>query len=520
MSKRAAIYIRVSTERQGEKVSPEAQEADGKAYCESKGYAIIALYRDAEKYRAGKRLIEPSGTRADRPAFKQMIADARAGKFDVIIAWREDRLYRSSRPMLDVCDMLDETKVDVELVKETFDKRIAPVKAWAAKMELDARKDRTAMGMQARFAKGKVWTQGVPYGYRKGEDGLGEVNPDEAQWVKAIWEWRAESKPLSEIRALLIEGGALQRRRELCKHPWEITKIQRLLRNPVYYTGVQAVSWDGNSFEIQYPILVDAEIAQQVIDMRERENAHPARHLKHDYLGMGLVYCAACDRKMASLTSRAFRRAGQPRNSMVRVYRCRNYVNGNRDDGCVRSISVKKLDAELWRKVSMILNNDADFEDRVQSRVEELRRDEGDAEEVIERLRRELMRVVDERQWVITQARKKSITDVDMERQLAVLVGQEKELKRELADKSLLIGNRAERLLEFANQYRASLRAKLNWLDREPRTPEEEEKQYSARRKIVEAIVTRVNVSADKTVRVIFEFDFAWASKTNDRQDS
>jgi len=80
--------------------------------------------------------VEPSGLRHDRPQLKRMIADAYAGRFDVIIAWREDRLYRSYRPMADVLDMLDKSKVDLELVKENFDKAIAPVKAWAAKMEL------------------------------------------------------------------------------------------------------------------------------------------------------------------------------------------------------------------------------------------------------------------------------------------------------------------------------------------------------------------------------------------------
>jgi len=63
--KRAAIYIRVSSERQAEKASPQEQEKDCKAYCESHRYQIVAIYRDIERYRVGKRLVEPSGERAD-----------------------------------------------------------------------------------------------------------------------------------------------------------------------------------------------------------------------------------------------------------------------------------------------------------------------------------------------------------------------------------------------------------------------------------------------------------------------
>ena len=60
--KRAGIYIRVSSERQGNKVSPQAQENDCREYCESRGYQVFDVYRDIEKYRAGTRMVEPSGT--------------------------------------------------------------------------------------------------------------------------------------------------------------------------------------------------------------------------------------------------------------------------------------------------------------------------------------------------------------------------------------------------------------------------------------------------------------------------
>jgi site-specific DNA recombinase len=204
MSKRAAIYIRTSSERQAEKVSPEAQESDCRALCVARGYDVVEVYSDTERYRVGKRMVEPSGTRADRPQLKRMLADARAGKFDVIIGWREDRLYRGMRPMLDVLDCIEQTKIDIELVKETFDKRIAPVKAWAAKMELDAKNDRMSMGIAGRFASGKIWTGSIPYGYCKGNDGTGQINPEEAKWVKLIWQWRSERLNLGEIRRRLI----------------------------------------------------------------------------------------------------------------------------------------------------------------------------------------------------------------------------------------------------------------------------------------------------------------------------
>jgi site-specific DNA recombinase len=87
MIKRAAIYVRVSSERQAiDKISPDAQESDCRLYCQHQDYQIVEIYRDIEKYRVNGKLIEPSGTRADRPQLRRMLADARAGKFEVIVA--------------------------------------------------------------------------------------------------------------------------------------------------------------------------------------------------------------------------------------------------------------------------------------------------------------------------------------------------------------------------------------------------------------------------------------------------
>jgi len=209
MSKKAGIYIRVSSERQAEKVSPEAQENDCIERCENLGYQVEDIYRDIEKYRIGNKLVEPSGTRADRPGFKRMLADAYSGRIDLIVAWREDRLYRAFRPMLDFLDCLEETDIDVELAKETFDKRITPVKAWAAKMELDAKHDRFIMGVAGRLRKGGVWLSNPPYGYDYTEGEL-LVNDEEAEWVRLIWRWFGDGDTIPEIRQRLITGGAKQ----------------------------------------------------------------------------------------------------------------------------------------------------------------------------------------------------------------------------------------------------------------------------------------------------------------------
>jgi len=111
------------------------------------------------------------------------------------------------------------------------------------------------------------------------------------------------------------------------------------------------------------------------------------------------------------------------------------------------------LDAQLWEKVLELLSDRKNLEEAVDSKLEELRCQEVGAQSEIDRLNNELDKVMDERQWVITKARKGTLNESDMEYQLGVLMGQEKLLKMELADLNLLIGDRSKKLLEFIEQY-------------------------------------------------------------------
>ncbi len=502
-TKRAAIYVRTSSEQQGQKASPQEQEKDCRAYCTDRGYRVVKVYCDIERYRVGNKLVEPSGTRSDRPGFRQILADGAAGLFDVIVAWREDRLYRGLRPMLDVIDCIEAHKLDVELVKETFDRKMAPVKAWVGRMELDAKQERTEMGMAARLAQGKPMPVAVRYGYAL-ESGRVVVNPDEAKWVKSVWTWYADGVPNNEIRRRLIEGNAPQRKR--VRIPWEISVLGYMLRAECYYTGFQVIQWAGQTYKMPVPIIIEAATAKRVAERRERNKTHPAHHLKYDYLGLGVMYCAACNKKMASVSF--FKRVRKDGTKAVcGHYICRNHSRRYHMSNCAREIGAKMADGKLWEKLWDVLSNDELFEDRIRARVDALKEKEADAGAEIERLQRELARLAEERQWVITKGRKHLISDEEIEGQLAQLNTEEAEVKHEIAEKSVLVGDTAERLVEFANNYRRRVRGGADWLNRKPRSAAEAEKQFAFRREVVEAIVRRVDVYPDKSIKVHLAFE-------------
>jgi len=115
-----------------------------------------------------------------------MLHAAEAGAFDLIIAWREDRLYRGLLGgMLDLWNLVKQGTIDVDLVRETYDRKFAGIKASVAELELEAFRERSHMAAKARLRAGKPW--GVPrYGYRRNRDAV-EVEPEEAHWVRQIF---------------------------------------------------------------------------------------------------------------------------------------------------------------------------------------------------------------------------------------------------------------------------------------------------------------------------------------------
>lgn len=509
MTKRAAIYVRVSSEVQAEKASPQAQEDDCRALCQQRGYLVVDVYRDTERYRVGKRMVEPSGTRHDRPQLKRMLTDAGLGAFDVIVAWREDRLYRSYRPMLDVLECIERHKLTIELAKDHFDPSIAPVKAWAAKIELDAKRERQIMGMAGRFSAGKVWPRCVPFGYRVNGDAV-EPDPDAAAWVAKIYQWYADGVAIREIRRRLVAANVPQKYRKPEKDgaPWKLSSIKSILRNECYHAGYQTIKWAGNEHRLPYPALISNDLARRATERKRQNKAYPARHIRLDYLGGGLVHCAACGVRMAARTVTEHQTKNDRKYTYTRgKYRCNDYMVRVEKPGCARALSASRIDAELWAKAWKVISDDNMFNQIVAAKVEALRAQEIDAEAEVSRLTRILDDLAMERQRVITLARKKLITESDLELQLGGMAFQELSLKKELEEKAWLVGNHAEVFLEHVNELRRELQEGREVLNAEFDDPELQKQQFALRRRVVETIVRRVNVRADRSVEVVMEFE-------------
>jgi DNA invertase Pin-like site-specific DNA recombinase len=105
--KKAAIYARVSTPDQ----HPESQIYDLRKLAEQRSFHVVQEYCDHGI----------SGSKARRPALDSLMADARRGKFSVVLVAAFDRVARSTKNFLEIVDELHELRIEFISAREAID---------------------------------------------------------------------------------------------------------------------------------------------------------------------------------------------------------------------------------------------------------------------------------------------------------------------------------------------------------------------------------------------------------------
>ena len=150
MQKRAAIYVRVSTDKQ----TVENQVAALRQIAERRGWQVVEQYSDAG--------ISGAKGRDGRPGLDQMLKDASRRKFDVIMAWAIDRVGRSLIDLLGTIQTLEACGVDLYLDQQAIDtttpagKLMFQVCGAFAEFERSMIRQRIHAGLKRAVAQGKT----------------------------------------------------------------------------------------------------------------------------------------------------------------------------------------------------------------------------------------------------------------------------------------------------------------------------------------------------------------------------
>jgi len=144
--KRAALYLRVSTVDQ----HPETQLYDLRGLAAQRNLKIVHEYTD-----------RISGAKAKRPGLDQLLADARRGKFDVVLVWAFDRIARSTRHFLEVLDELNHLSLEFVSFRENIDtggplgRAIVVIIGAIAELERNLIVERVRAGMRRARLEGR-----------------------------------------------------------------------------------------------------------------------------------------------------------------------------------------------------------------------------------------------------------------------------------------------------------------------------------------------------------------------------
>ena len=173
-----------------------------------------------------------------RDGFNEMIADALAGKIDLIVTKSVSRFARNTVDSLTTIRKLKEHGVECYFEKEsiyTFDGKgelLLTIMSSLAQEESRSISENVTWGMRKRFADGKVSMAYKQFlGYEKGPDGTPAVNEKEAEIVRLIYRLFLEGKTPFGIKEVL-EAAAIPS--PSGKSKWSVTTINSILRNEKY----------------------------------------------------------------------------------------------------------------------------------------------------------------------------------------------------------------------------------------------------------------------------------------------
>lgn len=287
---KVAGYVRVSTiEQAREGYSLSAQEQAIRAFCQAHGWELVELYSDAG--RSGKSL-------QGRDELARLLGDAKAGRFERVVFWKLDRLGRSLRDLLEICDRLEACEVGIVSIQESIDtgspagRMMRSVLGALGEFERESIVERITAGLAEAARQGRLLGP-LPLGYRRDDGGATTLDAATAPLVQAAFTRYLSGHHSLRDMAQWAAGVGL---RSTAGNPLDRLSIGKMLRN-VTYSGQVAYhkrAGGGILAKGHHPAIVDlatfAEV-QKVLTSR-RLHSGPRRPFgREPYPLSGVAVC-------------------------------------------------------------------------------------------------------------------------------------------------------------------------------------------------------------------------------------
>ncbi len=347
---RCVVYTRKSSEEGLEQAfnSLDAQREAGLAYIASQkheGWVLVPTQYDDGGY---------SGGSTDRPALQQLLADIHAGKVDVIVVYKVDRLSRSLGDFAQMMTLFDKHQVSFVSVTQQFNTTSSMGRLTLNILLSFAQFEREVTGERIRdkFAASKkkgMWMGGnPPLGYNVCDRQL-VVVPEEAALVRRIFQLYLETHSLLRMMQILREEGHTQKRWQTAEGNWRgggkftIKSLNKILRN-VRYQG--RVPHGKENYPGQHDAIVEDTLWNAVHDTIRHQQSGERQRWHCEFLLRGKMKTHE-GYHITSSTARKSKIVGK----QASTQRFRYYVSSKALEEGYKTCPIKTLNAERLEAV-------------------------------------------------------------------------------------------------------------------------------------------------------------------------
>jgi len=397
--KTAAIYARVSSERQKEEQTIGSQTDALKEYAQAGGYTVLPewVFKD-EGY---------SGAILQRPGLERLRDLAAEGQIEVVLVYSPDRLSRKYAYQVLLIEEFARQGAEVIFIKSPQastpeEELLVQFQGMIAEYERAQIAERSRRGKRHRAKSGSVNVlSGAPYGYRyikKSEASAAyyEIIESEADVVRDVYRWYTEEAlSMGHISRRLNALGVATRRG---KSTWDRSTVWAMLRNPAYkgtacfgkterverkkitrplrkrggYSTRNSASRERPKeqwIEISVPPIVSEDIFYLAQERLEKNKQFSRRHTKEPTLLQGLLVCSNCGYAL-------YRTSTQTSMRKLYYYRCLGSDDYRYPNGRVctnRPIRQDYLDEIVWKHVIRLFENPDLIHKEINRRIHEAR---------------------------------------------------------------------------------------------------------------------------------------------------
>src|SRR5471030_3031240 len=512
MNKPAAIYARVSSDRQKENHTIASQTAALIEYAQKNGYSVPPEWVFQDEGYSGAILVRPG-----LEALRDLAAE---GQIAAVLVYSPDRLSRKYAYQVLLSEELARCGVELIFLKAPAgatpeDQLLVQFQGMIAEYERAQIAERCRRGKKHMAQQGGVNVlSGAPFGYRYAKKSdtsaaFYEVMEAEAKVVRMVFEIYTQQRlSINAIARLLNERQIATR---TGKGRWERSTVWGMLRNPAYRgtacygkteqrlrqrvtrplrqrKALPSGDVGGHErprtewIEVPVPALVSEEMFALAQEQLEKNKRHSPRRTVEPTLLQGMLVCEQCGHAL-------YRASTHTSKQKLTYYRCLGSDGYRRLNGPVctnRPIRQDYLDQFVWSEIIRLLEDPGLIQTEIDRRREAAQKSDP-LRKREEELHREQARVEKSSERLVTAYQEGLVTLAQLRQRMPALQKQTQAVESELQSLKMAAVDEAKylQLAESLAGFRSKLRVRAEVLD------------IAVRQQILRLLVKEVLVGSD-----------------------